>query len=764
MDKGDSMFTPSKKQAVDHLHDLKDEVRELHPILNVLFRKLPGIERVHYNQGPNEMGADFILYRSDQALMRTTCIGVVVKADSIRQNTTEVERQIKECFIPRKGLDGAEVQIREVWVVSSQDITKNARDVISKLYSDRKVEFIAAQDLAGLIDRFAPDAFVTTSPALQQYAESALALLEAEDQRSLLVPGIEAFYVEPRIVRRNFDGYGNPKSFRALQSLDELCGILRGSQLSIIQAGAGGGKSRLARELARRFFEQSDFSDGKVVPDVAHAKSFLDDPEAAMIQVITRVRQDTRTEAEALLFLDGFDELDLDDKQRADLVDRLIRCACEQHAHLVLLSRPFDEVSVLGGRLHSLDVFQIEPLKGTRALTFLSKVAGQLDAHSRLVHDLNKSSLLKALDGTPIAYILLGRLIAENQQDLPSNLTELFQKYSELVLGRWEIAKGLRSQKEYEVLVEALVWLSVYMMDNELNELGRVELEEWISSYCGERGINIDVSELVDRACNRNSVLYLRSDVGALGFRHRAFCEFFYARQLSRKRSLELGADVFSPYWLNSYYFLAGLQRDCPDLIISMADLPLPEERDRLMRVLNFGNLLLAGYLTPTKICKYALKKVALEAADIFLEVRHPKNISPLSELPTLQMLCFIVTSFHTQYGYRHFLSALEEAVFEVEADGLSEQAAVALFLLDTAYKEAGGELRFDQLIEKFGEALPLAIKLAIGHEADRMKVVSDRMKKLEKHLRRAFSYPGSKEFLRKIYKVPIKQLSEAIN
>lgn len=758
------MFTPNKKHTIEHLRELKDEVKELHPILNVLFRKLPGIERVHYNQGANELGADFILYRSDTALLRTTCVGVVVKADSIRQNTTEVERQIKECFIPRKGPDGLDVQIREVWVVSSQDITKNARDVIGKLYSDRKVEFIAAQDLAGLIDKYAPDAFVTTSPALQEYAEAALASLAAEDQRSLLVPGMEVFYVEPRIVRRDFDGYGNPKSFRALQSLGDLCKSLRDAQLSVIQAGAGGGKSRLARELARKILEESDFSDGKIVPYVAHSRDFLGKPDLALEEAISKIRKDIKTEAEVLMFLDGFDELDLTDDQRAKFVDNLIRAACANKAHLVLLSRPFDEVSVLGSRVQSLDVFQIEPLKGARALAFLNKVAGHLDVKSKLVNDLNKSILLRALDGAPIAYILLGRLIAENQQDLPSNLTELFQKYSELVLGRWEIAKGLRSQKEYEVLVESLVWLSVYMMDNELYEIGRIEIEKWISTYCAERGINIDAAELVNRACSRSSILYLRSDVGVIGFRHRAFCEFFYAKHLSRMRSLELSPDSFSPYWINSYYFLAGLQRDCPDLINSMVDLPLDDEPHRLMRVLNFGNLLLAGYLTPTKVCTDALKKIAFEASNVFLEICDQRSNSQLSELPTLQVLCFITTCFHAQYGYRHFKDALEEAVFDVESDGVSEKSAVALFLLDAAYKEAGGELRFDQLIEKFGDSLPLSVKLAIGHEAERMKVVSDRMKKLDKYLRRSFSGPGSQEFLRKLYQVPIKKLPLATN
>ncbi len=85
---------------------------------------------------------------------------------------------------------------------------------------------------------------------------------------------------------------------------------------------------------------------------------------------------------------------------------------------------------------------------------------------------------MKALDGAPIAYILLGRLIAESEQDLPSNLTELYQKYTELTLGRWEIAKGLRSQQEYEIVTEALIWLSFFMLDNQLSEISRIELEE----------------------------------------------------------------------------------------------------------------------------------------------------------------------------------------------------------------------------------------------------------------------------------------------
>jgi uncharacterized protein YbgA (DUF1722 family) len=760
------MFMPNDKQTLEHLKDLKDEVRDLHPVLNVLFRKLPGIERVHYNQGSNEMGADFILYRSDPALLRTTCIGVVVKADSIRQNTAEVERQIKECFVPRKAPDGSEVQIREVWVVSNHEVTRNARDMLSHLYSDRKIEFISGQDLATLVDRFAPDAFTTTSPALQDFAEASLAALEADDRRSLVVPGMDNFYVEPRVLRKDFDAYGNAKSSRAVQSFDDLLRTATRSQLSIVQAGAGGGKSRLARELSKQILRSSNFADGSLIPAIVHAKDFAIESRARIEDLAASLRDKVKagSATQVLLFLDGFDEVDMSDADRARLITEWMSAASSSNVSLVVMSRLFDEVTVLGGRVHSVDVFTIEPLKGTRALDFLKKVAGQFEGRSKIVSDLNDSLLLRALEGNPIAYILLGRLIADNQQDLPSNLTELFQKYTELVLGRWEISKGLRSQQEYEVIVESLIWLSQYSLDNQLPEIARCELAQWIHNYCRDRNLLIVADELVDRACARNSILYFRSDTGGVGFRHRAFCEFFYARGLNRKGAIELKPEVFSPYWINSYYFLAGIQRDCPDLIQSLVDLPLEKDFERIMRVLNLGNVLLAGYMTPVQYAKDALSKVAQEASSLFLDACDPKSGSPLTALPTLQVLGVLAMTFRGQYGYKHFQVALEEAVFEVEAQGNTDKAAIALFLLDTAYKEAGGELRFDQLIEKFGDSLPLPVKLGIGHEAERMKVVSDRVKKMERNVKRSFrGRLDSKEYLRKLYRVPVRKLEKPL-
>lgn len=63
---------------------ITDEVKELHPLLEELFRKHPKILQVEYTHGPDEMGADFVLTHTHDVLgtpelYRSRC--------QVRQNT-----------------------------------------------------------------------------------------------------------------------------------------------------------------------------------------------------------------------------------------------------------------------------------------------------------------------------------------------------------------------------------------------------------------------------------------------------------------------------------------------------------------------------------------------------------------------------------------------------------------------------------------------------------------------------------------------------
>jgi len=86
---------PEKIQA------LKNEVEQLHPLLKAIFQNDPSISRHEYTHGPTEMGADFVLVRTDPTLGDENYIGVIAKCGNIRQDHSDVKRQIEECTIER---------------------------------------------------------------------------------------------------------------------------------------------------------------------------------------------------------------------------------------------------------------------------------------------------------------------------------------------------------------------------------------------------------------------------------------------------------------------------------------------------------------------------------------------------------------------------------------------------------------------------------------------------------------------------------------
>lgn len=88
-------------KKISTLSGLTDEVKEFHPILRVLFPRLPDISNVEYKQGPNEKGADFVLIKNDSTLLSEHYIGVICKIGKITQSNAEVDRQVDECTFVR---------------------------------------------------------------------------------------------------------------------------------------------------------------------------------------------------------------------------------------------------------------------------------------------------------------------------------------------------------------------------------------------------------------------------------------------------------------------------------------------------------------------------------------------------------------------------------------------------------------------------------------------------------------------------------------
>ena len=83
------------------LKELKREVEDIHPLLDMLFKKLPNVTDVEYKQGSQENGADFVLIKSDD-IFGEEYVGVVVKRDTITKSSHDVTTQIDECIHSRR--------------------------------------------------------------------------------------------------------------------------------------------------------------------------------------------------------------------------------------------------------------------------------------------------------------------------------------------------------------------------------------------------------------------------------------------------------------------------------------------------------------------------------------------------------------------------------------------------------------------------------------------------------------------------------------
>ena len=139
--------------ASQRLTSIKREVEELHPTLKWLLPKLPRVIDVEYCHGVNEMGADFVVSRADDAFRTTEYIGVIAKVGKIVQNFVDIERHIDECTVPRFVQNGkTEARLTEIWVIATKNITNGAKRKIYTKYSDRAIKFIDGAKLQQLID------------------------------------------------------------------------------------------------------------------------------------------------------------------------------------------------------------------------------------------------------------------------------------------------------------------------------------------------------------------------------------------------------------------------------------------------------------------------------------------------------------------------------------------------------------------------------------------------------------------------------------
>jgi hypothetical protein len=130
-----------------------------------------------------------------------------------------------------------------------------------------------------------------------------------------------------------------------------------------------------------------------------------------------------------------------------------------------------------------------------------------------------------------------------SKRDIPANITELFKKFTEMMLGRWDQRKGLSQQYQAPLKDHLLKKLGFNLHINKNIEISISECKDFFEKCLKEMGNEGDLNILFDEIVYRSGLLKL--DGNALSFRHTLLQEFYAGRGVP-----------------NSDYFLSVISED----------------------------------------------------------------------------------------------------------------------------------------------------------------------------------------------------------
>lgn len=767
------------------ISSMSNEVKELHPFLRELLPKLENVRRVEYTHGSNEHGADFVIELEHATLQTTYYAGVVVKVGTIKQDHDTIHRQIRECQASRYFDSGKkEIVVNEIWVVTNGGITHGAQRSIRSEFSGQSVNFVSGDDLARFAEQHLPNYWHELPIVLAQHFADLMHQLDRSESNSAL--GIDAdsgFYIELELediqAEARLRGDSGTKRSRKKGSKKgksapavDLYQKIQGSDSPVfIEGEMGSGKSKLMRQAIRRLCEPMVYDQCKLVPIFVSAGDFVEKYDSSIATVISSMKPELAIdvedqEARWLVCIDGLDEVLTDSDIHSEMLSSLIKETTDSESTTAMVTMRSYALENLGeAAFDETTRLRVKPLSFKKITLFLKRACNAAEISDRLISDAQQSQLFRLLPQSPIAAILLSKLIKENHQDLPGTLPELYSKSVELMLGRWDQEKLLSTAKEYEAALAICSNIAEFMLDNNLSSIAETEARKFASDYLTPRAaLKLDADTVFNQILDRSGIFSLDSLNGSVRFRHRSFAEFLYAKKRIGESELEVDYRYFNSYWTNTCFFYIGLRKDCQALLERILSFPASSASERVSKFSNAPHYLMAAITTPYEVTAKNLSGLFLEGASLYVEIRDNPRDFDLVEATEVQLLSVFVMVAQQQYAYEFFRDSLDSAATAIDTAIADEEVKkFALYFLGCVALRLGEPLFLEHLVQQYKvDELPFAVSFGIAAElkAERWNGVSAILKRREKEISKRLSRSsGWKLAARNLIETPLAKL-----
>lgn len=696
------------QEKLEKLESMKSEVQDFQPFLNELFKRMGSFSRVECTQGNREFGADFVLESSGH-FNDFEYTGVVAKVGTIKQNTSEIERQIDECFtMPRRFECGnKDIRITKVVVVTNSNITKNAQDWIYEKFPSKSITFLDRESLVSMVGEhykeFWEDSRILLNTVLNMQEQKA---------KNMCIENILGFdsevnYVDMTIKKKGIKNKSfKISNFRNASTLDEAMKV---SNPILIEGNMGSGKSVLLAKHALSMIQKYKKGESVFLPIIIEFSDYQKDPlqniELDINESIEKIKNDVN-DPNFIIYIDGLDEYNLSLDDRKEFIKELHNLICKfQDSKFILTTRTIEDYDFEVFLESYFDQYMVCPLKHNQVMSIIKSF---YSPDNRVGSQIAESNLFNMLPRTPITAILLGQILKSDPKEIPSTLTELYSKFMEVVLSRWD-SNDLKSQTEYEVLTYICGKFSYYLLENSLNTISIDELKGIINEYLEERNLKISLDEVFQKIISNNEIFSVNYDRNTIRFRHRSFSEYFYAYYIHKNDIHNISEDIYSPYWQNSYFFYFGLVKDSSSLLKQLSSIKFSNYGLRILQVIANSELLLAAYLTPYKDIRgqvdFSLNTAAIAVLDIIEDeeqMNHLRSVD-MSKFDLIMLITVIVSkSYHYDF-YEKALKDIGDDIFKTKND-FSDSDWLKIFFVTATLAERGDNDYIELLTKEHNE------------------------------------------------------------
>lgn len=705
------MLQVDKVKAIE---SIKSEAELRTELVIPLLKKMRQFSDVLDNQSSDEAGVD-VIGVSSSPFKKPEYTAVVLKLGNITQKVSDqktgllniIENQIRLAIkhpLTHPRLPTQNAFASRVIVITNGTISRNAESTLQRVFTesaDINLDFIGNDRLIDQIDELWPRFYEDRRPFLSSYAKrlhDTLNVIDLENlgyvhkQRSLSDIYIDTLlYEQDSIAKHELSLEKTP-----IQG-QQLCKQL--NQLIVVTSGPGGGKSTLLKEIA---ISQSK-EDKNRVAVYLQARDILDSSDLVVTAANTLSQYSGDPEeivakeirlSKLLLLVDGLDELgQLADREA--VIQILKKAQVEIDARVILGSRPETNPKILAA-LSEFKSYSISPLRLGQIRSFFGKWFKQdLDRATSLIDALKDKGVFEKLPKTPMTMTLVA-IVYESKQDLPSTLTELYQMFIDLLIGKWDANRKVASPYDSQIKVAFLTKLAWTMQAERLEIISQdrcLQLaREFFENQATIKGVNEEkfIQSIIDR-----SHIVVPTGFDQLRFSHMTFQEFFASEYLfadfpSNETILSWYGD---DWWQEVLFFLAGRKKDITKVVDALLTSDHCDPNTRMTKLITLGSMLQSGFLTSAS-AKVDGVKLAAESFpacydDLFDSIDRNASLKVKKRISRVMLMDILQEIFAANFSSIYLQQALSEVFDSLE---VNQEFQASRFLLACSLAKLGNK------------------------------------------------------------------------